>query len=57
MTQGAFLLSKQWVGINTPTKHLSLQKAAKQLSEDSQQSEAVREEALKTYNRIMWNKR
>ena len=32
-------------------------KAAKQLSEDSQQSEAVREEALKTYNRIMWNKR
>ena len=35
----------------------TIAKAAKQLSEDSQQSEAVREEALKTYNRIMWNKR
>ncbi len=32
-------------------------KVAKQISDDSSQSEAVREEALKTYNRIMWNKR
>ncbi len=35
----------------------AIAKAAKQLSDDSSQSESVREEALKTYNRIMWNKR
>ncbi len=32
-------------------------KAAKQLSEDASQSNALREEALKTYNRITWSKR